>query len=159
MRQKLWYLDTRAEHLATIHLLRREDLVITKQPDAENYGFDILVSICQDKKPTGRVFGIQLKAILSLKPQGKKISTNEIELNIKTFKPKYIPFPLYLFVFTMENDEGYYRRMNQPDNNIFKMLTKEELNNIVEEVNLWYDKQIYSNDRRVGQSAQISTLR
>jgi len=50
MRQKLWYLDTRAEHLATIHLLRREDLVITKQPDAENYGFDILVSICQDKK-------------------------------------------------------------------------------------------------------------
>jgi hypothetical protein len=123
-------------------------LVITKQPDAENYGFDVLVSICQDKKPTGRVFGIQLKAILSLKPQGKKISTNEIELNIKAFKPKYIPFPLYLFVFTMENDEGYYRRMNQPDNNIFKMLTKEELNNIVEEVNLWYDKQIYSNVQR-----------
>jgi hypothetical protein len=125
-------------------------LVITKQPDAENYGFDVLVSICQDKKPTGRVFGIQLKAILSLKPfyQGK-ISANEIELNIKTFNPKYIPFPLYLFVFTMENDEGYYRRMNQAvlhpavtDNNIFKMLTKEELNNIVEEVNLWYDKQI-----------------
>jgi hypothetical protein len=113
------------------------------------------VSICQDKKPTGRVFGIQLKAILSLKPQGKKISTNEIELNIKAFKPKYIPFPLYLFVFTMENDEGYYRRMNQAvlhpavtDNNIFKMLTKEELNNIVEEVNLWYDKQIYSNVQR-----------
>jgi hypothetical protein len=107
------------------------------------------VSICQDKKPTGRVFGIQLKAILSLKPfyQGK-ISANEIELNIKAFKPKYIPFPLYLFVFTMENDEGYYRRMNQPDNNIFKMLTKEELNNIVEEVNLWYDKQIYSNVQR-----------
>jgi len=51
----------------------------------------------------------------------------------------------------MENDEGYYRRMNHP--NIFKMLTKEELNNIVVEVNLWYDKQIS------GQPAQISTLR
>jgi len=50
----------------------------------------------------------------------------------------------------MENDEGYYLRMNHPDNNLFKRLTKEELNNIVEEVNLWYDKQIYSNVQRGG---------
>ncbi len=42
MSQKLWYLDRRAEYLATIHLSRRDDLVITKQPSAENYGFDIL---------------------------------------------------------------------------------------------------------------------
>jgi hypothetical protein len=63
MTKKLWYLDTRAEYLAIIHLSRRDDLVITKQPDAEEHGFDMLVSICQNQKPTGRVFGIQLKRL------------------------------------------------------------------------------------------------
>ncbi|HEC86029.1 MAG: hypothetical protein DRR08_10405 [Candidatus Parabeggiatoa sp. nov. 2] len=145
MTKKLWYLDTRAEYLAIIHLSRRDDLVITKQPYAEEHGFDMLVSICQNQKPTGRVFGIQLKAVMSLKPFFEKASSraNEIQLNLTTFKPKDIPFPLYLFVFTMETDAGYYQRINQPlcqtEDTIFKTLTREALDNIVKEVNLWYD--------------------
>jgi hypothetical protein len=144
MRKKRWYLDTRAEYLATIHLSRRDDLVITKQPSAENYGFDILVSICQNLKPMGRVFGIQLKALKSLKPfYQEQFSVSEIKLNIETSKPKDIPFPIYLFVFTMENDEGYYRKMTSQtsEDNLFKRLNKEAIDKIVEKVNLWYDKQ------------------
>jgi len=127
MSQKLWYLDRRAEYLATIHLSRRDDLVITKQPSAENYGFDILVSICQNLKPMGRVFGIQLEALKSLKP---------------FYQEQYIPFPIYFFVFTMENDEGYYRKMTSPtlNDNLFKRLSFDAIDKIVEEVNLWYDK-------------------
>ncbi|RKZ86576.1 MAG: hypothetical protein DRR16_09395, partial [Candidatus Parabeggiatoa sp. nov. 3] len=140
MSQKLWYLDRRAEYLATIHLSRRDDLVITKQPSAENYGFDILVSICQNLKPMGRVFGIQLEALKSLKPfYQEQFSVNEIKLNIETSKPKDIPFPIYFFVFTMENDEGYYRKMTSPtlNDNLFKRLSFDAIDKIVEEVNLW----------------------
>jgi hypothetical protein len=156
MTKKRWYLDTRAEYLAIIHLSRRDDLVITKQPEADNYGFDILVSICNNKRPTGRVFGIQLKAVMSLKPFFEDQRANEIQLNLTTFKPKDIPFPLYLFVFTMENDDGYYQRINQAfrhrQNNLFKTLTREELDNIVEEVNLWYDEQPVFGGRGAGES-------
>jgi len=145
--QKRWYLDTRAEYLAIINLSRRDDLVVTKQPEAENYGFDFLVSICQRKKPTGRVFGIQIKAVMSLKPFYKKHRANEIQLNLTTFQPTDMPFPLYyLFVFTMENDDGYYQWINQPfphsKDNLFKSLTRAALDNIIEEVNIWYDKKL-----------------
>lgn len=155
--KKLWYLDTRAEYLAIIHLSRRDDLVITKQPDAEEHGFNIMVSICHNHKTTGRVFGIQLKAVMSLKPfYEEHHHANQIQLNISTFKPKDIPFPLYLFLFTMENDEGYYQRVNQAipktKNNIFKMLTREALDNIVAEVNLWYDKRFVF-DKNLEESA------
>jgi len=144
MKKKRWYLDTRAEYLATIHLSRRDDLVITKQPTAENYGFDILVSICQNLKPMGRVFGIQLKALKSLKPfdQGQ-FNLREIKLNIETSKPKDIPFPIYLFVFTMENDEGYYRKMTSPtcEDNLFKRLSFETIDKIVEEASVgWVER-------------------
>ncbi|MCB9077447.1 MAG: hypothetical protein H6631_07640 [Anaerolineaceae bacterium] len=67
--------------------------------------------------------------------------------------PEDIPFPLCLFAFAMENDEGYYRWLKEPQfssdgqpklalNKVseFKKLTKAELNHIVSQVNLWYEK-------------------
>jgi hypothetical protein len=151
--QKLWYLDTRAEYLAIVNLSRRDDLVITKQPEAENYGFDFLVSICQNQKPTGRIFGIQIKAVMSLELFYKNSNPNEIQLNLTTFQPTDIPFPLYLLIFTMENDEGYYQWVNQPfphpKDNLFKTLTRATLDNIIEEVNLWYDKKFMLNKERL----------
>ncbi|MCB9077452.1 MAG: DUF4365 domain-containing protein [Anaerolineaceae bacterium] len=59
-----WYITERAEQLAFIYLSRRDDLVITKQND--DYGIDFLVSIVEAGKYTGRVFGVQIKAGLSL---------------------------------------------------------------------------------------------
>jgi hypothetical protein len=151
--QKRWYLDTRAEYLAIIHLSRRDDLVITKQPEAENYGFDFLISICQGKKPTGRVFGIQIKAVMSLKPFYQDPHANEIQLDLTTHHTD-MPFPLYLLVFTMENDDGYFKWINppfpHPEDHIFKPLTRATLDNIITEVNLWYDKKLRFNQQTIG---------
>jgi hypothetical protein len=46
----------------------------------------------------------------------------------------------------MENDDGYYQWINQPfphsKYNLFKPLTRAALDNIIEEVNIWYDKKL-----------------
>lgn len=148
-----WYITERAEQLAFIYLSRRDDLVITKQND--DYGIDFLVSIVEAGKYTGRVFGVQIKAGLSLEPTQENISSKDrFMLNISEPPvPEDIPFPLCLFAFAMENDEGYYRWLKEPQfssdgqpklalNKVseFKKLTKAELNHIVSQVNLWYEK-------------------
>jgi hypothetical protein len=151
--KKNWYIEARAEQLAILYLSRRDDLKITKS--YANCGPDFLVSVCKDHELTGRVFGVQIKGIMSLKPISQGLSDgNEIKLNIgKTLVLKDIPFPLCLFAFAMDNDEGYVRWIKEPVVNpegrptllfnkayLFKKLTKEELDHIVEQVNLWYEK-------------------
>ena len=149
---QVWYIEQRAEQLAFVYLSRRDDLVITKQPD--DYGLDFLVSIVENGKYTGRVFGVQIKARLSLEPIQPGISlANGFKLNFHESELlEDIPFPLCLFVFAMENDVGYYRWLKEPKfdskgkpelvlNSVreFKELTEVELNTIVSQVKLWYE--------------------
>ncbi len=111
--EKSWYVGKRAEQLAVLYLSRRNDIEITARPYAD-YGPDFLVSICKENEYTGRIFGIQLKARVSLQPVCKA-DKNEIKLDIGTIPvPEDIPFPLCLFVFAMENDDGYYRWIKKP---------------------------------------------
>ncbi len=150
---QVWYIAQRAEQLAFIYLSRRDDLVITEQND--DYGIDFLVSIVENGKYTGRMFGVQVKARLALEATQKNtLSANSFKLDISESPiPEDIPFPLCLFAFAMKNDEGYYRWLKEPRFNSagkselvlnkvseFKKLTKAELNNIVSQVNLWYEK-------------------
>lgn len=151
---KTWYIKERAEQLALVYLSRRDDLVITKSAGSD-YGLDFLVSIGRENEYTGRMFGIRVSSRLSLKPVYQR-ALDVYKMNIKLNKIsgfKDIPFPLCLFVFAMENDEGYYRWIKKPVTdpegtpkllfhkaNIFKKLTRKEFDNIVAQVNLWYDK-------------------
>ncbi len=78
---QVWYIDQRAEQLAFIYLSRRDDLVITAQND--DYGIDFLVSIVENGKYTGRMFGVQVKARLALEATQKNtLSANSFKLNI-----------------------------------------------------------------------------
>lgn len=156
----VWYIEQRAEQLAFIYLSRRDDLVIKEQSD--DYGIDFLVSIVEAGKYTGRIFGIQVKAKLSLVPTHEGTSLKDsfkLDINEPPI-PEDIPFPLCLFAFAMENDGGYYRWLKEPrlnsagkselvlnKTNEFKKLTNEELNNIVSQVNLWYEKQSHQISR------------
>lgn len=149
-----WYIAERAEQLAILHLSRRDDLVITHSSES-GYGFDILVSISKDGKPTGRMFGVVIKAKKSLQSTLQKpLAINEMSFDLgKMALPKDIPFPLCLFIFEMENDQGYYRWIKEPvidaenkavllagQENAFKALTKEALDHIVGQINLWYEQ-------------------
>lgn len=141
------FIAERAESLAVMYLTRRQDLVIERMKSAD-YGFDILVTILRDNLPTGRVFGVQVKA------QDTAIGNlQDISLSIARQTTEYlhnVPFPLYLFLFTMEGDKGYYRWLNNviaDSNQVSPVLQKEQwhsldengIRQIVDDVNAWYD--------------------
>lgn len=148
-----WFIEERAIHLSILHLTRREGLVVT-QPVAE-YGLDILVEIHKDGKATGRMFGGQIQGCMHLQ-KTRVDSSDGNEFAVPVPIPlilEDLPFPLCLFVFEMENDEGCYRWINKPiispdsipklsliKENIFRMLTREELDALVEQVDAWYEK-------------------
>jgi hypothetical protein len=147
-----WLIAQRAIQLAIVYFSRRNDLLIT-QPHECDYGVDLLISVTQHGQLTGRLFGVQIKASRHL--QIKPISGDKNEYKIKVAIPevlKDLPFPLCMVAFNMENDDGYYRWILEPivgpDNvnlstnirDVFKKLTKEELDIIVEQVNQWYEK-------------------
>ncbi len=140
-----WFIEEWAIHLAILHLTRREDLMVT-QPAAE-YGLDILVEIHKGDKATGRMFGVQIQGCGQLhKTHVDSSGDNEFRVSVPIpLILEDLPFPLCLFVFEMENDEGCYRWISKPmfssdsfpklsliKENIFRMLSREELDTIVE---------------------------
>ncbi len=147
----------RAEHLAILHLTRRSDLLVSEPRLEADNGVDFLVEICKNSRITGRMFGVQVKASTHL--QISPLTENEVKIAHRDGAAIHLPstledlpFPFCLFLFQMEDDEGYYRWLNQPvitegiselavnRKNIFKKLTKESLDDIVEQVNGWYAK-------------------
>ena len=152
-KKEVSFFEQRAIHLAIMHLTRRDDLVVT-QPETD-YGVDLLVEISQEHKATGRMFGVQVKTsqrmtMTSDNASGHPDVTFDLEL---PSIPDDLPFPLCLFLFRMDNDAGYVRWLKAPivndegmpklghkQENLFKFLTKDELDALVEQVNIWYEK-------------------
>ena len=147
------FFEQRAIHLAIMHLTRRDDLVVT-QPETD-YGVDLLVEISQEDEATGRLFGVQVQARRHLNMASDSASGLQditVEFELPPF-PDDLPFPLCLFLFRMDNDARYVRWLKAPildeegnpklvrnRENRFKLLTKDELDNLVEQVNVWYEK-------------------
>ncbi|MFN8492156.1 MAG: DUF4365 domain-containing protein [Caldilineaceae bacterium] len=146
-------LEERAEQLAIVHLTRRDDLHVVVTGARYDDGIDLLVHITQNGVKTGRIWGVQVVARKALSFVGNGSSTsykvNMAMPSVSTFSD--LPFPLCQFVFSMENDEGYYRWLLEPvvessiysklllnEQNSFRRLTKAELDNIVQLVNDWY---------------------
>ncbi|MBD2489753.1 DUF4365 domain-containing protein [Aulosira sp. FACHB-615] len=143
MKQNLQnFIAERAEYLAVMYLTRSNDLVIERMKSAD-YGFDILVTILRDNLPTGRVFGVEVKA------QDTAIrNLKDFSLSITQKTTEYlhnVPFPLFLFLFTMEDDKGYYKWLNHviADSNQVSLqwhsLDENGIRQIVDDVNAWYD--------------------
>lgn len=145
------FIDERAEHLAVVYLTRRQDLVIERM--TADYGFDILVTILRDKLPTGRVFGVQVK--------GRDKAFKDIQELSLSFTGKgtnyfpELPFPVCVFLFTMEDDRGYYRWIRYPvgeSNQVLRSIEQDrwhpldehEIGQIVDDVNAWYDAKSHS---------------
>ncbi|MEA5567092.1 MULTISPECIES: DUF4365 domain-containing protein [unclassified Anabaena] len=148
-----WYIGLRSEALAMVYLTRRDDLIVS--PSQKNTaGLDFLVTITKDSMYSGRLFGVEVKA---------KISSDSLTQNGEVFKLKNshnhqtllrdLPFPVCLFFFTLDNDQGYYQWILEPiiksennaglqlrDNNELKKLDNQAIDNIISLVNSWYDQ-------------------
>jgi hypothetical protein len=142
-----WYIGQRAEALTKVLLTRRTDLIITSLQEEER-GLDYRVEITPEGQPTGRIFGIQVKARI----QALQKDT-QLRLNGHTDGEKMTTiFPVCLFYFTMEDNGAYYRWLIEPiitndqapklskvRTNEFHKLDSEEINHIITRINDWYE--------------------
>lgn len=148
-----WYIERQAESLAVVYLTRRDDLIIS-QP-TPNQGLDFLITITKDGVYTGRLFGIEVKATnftSNLNKHNNILKLKKNRLN-QLKKIKDLPFPVCLFFFILENNQGYYKWILEPkineqkqvslhfneNDNLIKLDDK-EISNIILSVNSWYDQ-------------------
>ncbi len=148
-----WYIGFRSEALAVVYLTRRDDLIVYR--DTKDYDLDVLVSISKNGEDINRLFGVEIKAVKSTPKiiQNDDISNIEgADINVLQSRFTKCSFPICLFFFTLDNDNGYYKWIFEPiiDNETgnklkrnvspeFRKLTNESINNIVDLVNQWYD--------------------
>lgn len=142
-----WYIGQRAEALTKVLLTRRTDLVVTPLQE-EDQGLDYRVEITPEGQPTGRIFGIQVKARIQALQKDAPF-----RLNGHTYSKKMTTvFPVCLFYFTMEDNGAYYHwliepiitndqgpKLNKVNSNEFHKLNSEEIDHIITRINDWYD--------------------
>lgn len=154
-REQPWYIGLRSKALAVVYLTRRDDLIV--DTEKKEHDLDILVSIRQNGKNINRIFGVEVKAIKSSPNIIQNDHIFNIEgANINVLQSRFIKcnFPICLFFFTLDNDNGYYKWISEPilDNENsnklksngspeFRKLTNEAINDIVSLVNQWYENQ------------------
>ncbi|MEH1872067.1 DUF4365 domain-containing protein [Nostoc sp.] len=150
-----WYIARRAESLAIVYLTRRDDLIISQPTPKPNQELDFLITITKDGVYTGRLFGIEVKAIDSTSNLNKHNDILKLDKNRLNIVQKFqdLPFPVCLFFFILENDKGYYKWILEPkingqkqvslnfnEDEELKKLDDKEIANIISSVNSWYDQ-------------------
>jgi hypothetical protein len=143
-----WFIAERARTLAMLHLTRRDDLVVMN--GEQGIGLDYIIYITKTEGPSSiRQFGVFLG--------GTKKAMTENQLD-RVLRPKIqsllfgqFPYPVCLFHFTMDDDQGYYTWLAEPDvtEDGPRLLMHEEahcrkldrsaLDEIVSKVDRWYD--------------------
>jgi hypothetical protein len=144
-----WFVAKRARALAMVHLTRRDDLAVANAP--QGVGLQFLVSLGGDnREPSVRQFGVFLR--------GTKAVITEAQLD-KLLRPAIqsflrlgpFPYPVCLFHFTMDDDQGYYSWVAEPavtddgprllmhEAPHSRKLDAAALDEILEQVDRWYD--------------------
>ncbi|MBI4748801.1 MAG: DUF4365 domain-containing protein [Acidobacteria bacterium] len=149
------FLGIRAEQLAIVYLTRRNDLVVKM----EGPGFfpDLLVSLSKEGNYTGRMFGVIVKAEIQHKPD-QPWTTKQATSFLQEEETKQlldIPFPVCLFVFRMDTDEGFYKWVRKPvfsedgspqliidQTTPLEKLDNDSMNRMVQEINHWYEARV-----------------
>lgn len=139
----------RAERLALLLFLRRSDLEIV-EPDVDSR-LDLIIRLRQEQQLANPIFGVEVKAHHSLKAFKADLLHRDWRRESEQWlRDRDIEFPVFLFVFLMDDDSGYYCWINgQSENtrdvggltfNRFRRLGSEEIDNIVRAVREWYGK-------------------
>ena len=147
--QQQRFVAERARTLAVVYLTRREDLIITEE--TADVGVDLWVTLNLEENEGHRKFGVELRG------SWKAVTADHVN---KTLYPSMqrmlrygpFPFPVVLFCFTMENNEGWYTWVAEPvvspsgDFGLVQHgeaschpLNTKAIDKIVEAVDRWYD--------------------
>lgn len=112
------------------------------------------MTILEDGVNTGRYFGVETRAAVS----ERGVLRNGSSINIKPGAVDYplyrdTPFPVCLFFFTMEDDQGYWKWIREPvldapsqkklilnDSAALAPLTDQSPDTLVETIKRWYEQ-------------------
>jgi hypothetical protein len=134
----------RAIQLAIVYLTRRDDLhVVRSQDECQPH---LMVSLLEEGLPTGKYLGVVAKAIPY--DDSQAIERTLRQANFDTFREA--PFPICLFVFAMETDNGYWKWLRKPIETPpglmfayeaeWTPLNNTTLNNLLVSVKQWYEE-------------------
>lgn len=135
-------LEQRAVLLATVALTRHPDVLVNRNPT--DRGPDLEVEIAPGGKSLGRMFGVELKAVISQQRIGRTVDSDRVRLasplrsGIKQFQARYrdLPYPLLFIVFTMDSDRGYFGWLREPQ---VRDGSPTLANSVVEYASEWHD--------------------
>jgi hypothetical protein len=143
------FIAERVRALAIVYLTRRDDLIVTEE--TAELGVDLWVTLNLDEKEGHRKFGVVLRGVWAAgtADHADKVLQPAMQ-GMLLYGP--FPFPVVLFFFTMENNEGWCTWAAEPivsSSGDFELvqhgkascrpLKTEAIDEIVEAVDLWYD--------------------
>ena len=146
---QLRFIAERVRALAVVYLTRRGDLIVTEE--GTDVGVDLWVTLNLEDKEGHRKFGVELKGVWTAvtADHANKVLYPSMQ-RILRYGP--FPFPVVLFFFTMENNEGWYTWASEPvisSKGGFELvqhgeascrpLDSEAIDEIVDTVDRWYD--------------------
>jgi len=113
-------LEQRAVALATVFLTRQPGVVVV--PVVHDYGYDLEIRLGSKGPASSRIFGVQLKARLSIPRLGRFVDdehirlSNELRVSFEKQQARLmdLPFPLLFLVFAMDSDRGFYGWLREP---------------------------------------------
>jgi hypothetical protein len=143
------FIAERVRALAVVYLTRRDDLIVTEE--TADVGIDLWVTLNLADKDGHRKFGVELRGVRSAVTADHANNVLYPSMQ-KMLRYGPFPFPVVLFFFTMENNEGWYTWVAEPvitTGGEFELvqhgtascrpLNSDAINDIVEAVDRWYD--------------------
>jgi hypothetical protein len=143
------FIAERVRALAVVYLTRRDDLIVSEE--TVDVGIDLWVTLNLEDKDGHRKFGVELRGVRSAVTADHANNVLYPSMQ-KMLRYGPFPFPVVLFFFTMENNEGWYTWAAEPvitTGGEFELvqhgtascrpLNSEAIDDIVEAVDRWYD--------------------
>lgn len=150
MRDMGEFFERRAESLAIVYLTRRDDLVVNRVVSPSGAA-DFLVEVMREGESTGRVFGVRVRAFEHAVERADELM---VPLGGAAAAVSDAPMPYCAFVFTMQDDRGYFSWLKEPATTSrsgpglkavrearWRKLDDGGMDRLVASVNAWYDAQ------------------
>lgn len=147
-----WYLAERAEGLGVIYLTEDSRIEVNRSQGVFT-GLDIVATLRENGHVGGRIFGVEIQAGLTHGPG--HLNSEPKAWSVPSSREAFfrdIPFPVCLFHFTVDDDQGLWGWIKQPvaantgsrlafNRRVpLSRLTAQEVTKIVSDVGCWYNE-------------------
>jgi hypothetical protein len=148
--EQAWFVAERSRAMALMHLTRRDDLIVTEAGRESGPEYVVYLTEGETRERSVRQFGVFLRGTKAVVPEERLDKVlHPVMQNLLRSGP--FPYPVCLFHFTMDNDQGHYTWVAEPEVTgdslqllmraaaHCRKLDRAALDEIVSRVDCWYD--------------------